>query len=109
MALKKSIIELHIKSEKHNRGKIKLASKENREQDLVKALGAEVHPVGESLPTDQRVFCVKVVSTSLKAGVPLNKMDMFRDILEEGGAYRLAGRRPMSDLSHLSSLKRNVG
>jgi hypothetical protein len=23
---------------------------------------------------------------------------MFRDILEEGGAYRLAGRRPMSDL-----------
>ena len=73
MVLKKSIIELHIKSEKQNRGKIKLASKEKREQDLVKALGAydhEVHPVGESLPTDQRVFRVEVVSTFLKAGVP---------------------------------------
>jgi hypothetical protein len=35
VALKKSIIELHIKSAKHNRGKIKLASTEKREQDLV--------------------------------------------------------------------------
>ena len=82
------------------RGKMKLASKEKREQDIVKALGAyeeEVHPVGETLPTDQRLFCIKVVSTFLKAGVPLKKMDVFRDILEEGG-YRLAGKRPMSDL-----------
>ena len=100
VALKKSIIDLHCRSEKHTRGKIKLATKEKREQDIVKALGAydkEIHPVGESLPTDQRVFRVKVVSTFLKAGVPLNKIDTFRDLLEEGG-YRLAGRHPMSDL-----------
>ena len=32
----------------------------------------------------------------MKAGVPLNKLDVFRDFLEENG-YRLAGRRPMSD------------
>ena len=95
------IIELHVKSEKHKRGIIKLASKEKREQDIVKALGAydkEAHPVGESLPVDQCVFRVKVVSTFLKAGVPLNKIDVFRDILEGGGGHRLAGRRPMSDL-----------
>ena len=74
--------------------------KEKREQDVVKALGAynkEVHPVGETLPADQRVFRIKVVSTFLKAGVPLNKIDVFRDVLEEGG-YRLVGRRLMSDL-----------
>ena len=68
VALKKSILELHVKSEKHRRGIIKLASKEKREQDIVKPLGAydkEVHPVGESLPVDQRVF--RVVSTFLKA------------------------------------------
>ena len=28
----------------------------------------------------------------------LNKLDVFRDILEDGGGYRLAGRCPMSDL-----------
>ena len=100
VALKKSIIELHIKSDKHTRGKEKLACKEKREHDIVKALGAydkEVHPVGETLPADQRIFRIKVVSTFLKAGVPLNKIDIFRDVLEEG-SYRLAGRRPMSDL-----------
>ena len=95
VALKKSVVKLHVKSEKHKKGKIKLAMKEKREQDIVKALGAydeEVHPVGETLPTDQRVFHIRVVSTFLKAGVPLCKIDQFRDILEEGGGYRLAGR-----------------
>ena len=100
VALKKSIIELHLKSEKYEIGKGRLTSKEKREQDVVKALGAydkEVHPVGETLPADQRVVCIKVVSTFFKAGVPLNKIDVFRDVLEESG-YRLAGRRLMSDL-----------
>ena len=101
MGLKKSIIELHIKSEKHNRGKIKLANKDKREEDIGKALNAYdtvVHPVGETLPTAQRVYRVKVVSSFLMAGVSLNKLDIFRDILEEGGGYRSAGRCPMSDL-----------
>lgn len=31
---------------------------------------------------------MKVVKTFLKAGVPLNKLDIFRELLEEGG-YRL--------------------
>ena len=54
VALKKSIIEQHIKSEKHTRGESKLVSKEKREYDIAKALGAydkEVPPVGEPLPT----------------------------------------------------------
>ena len=61
VALKRSVIELHIKSEKHERGKVKMASNEKREQDIVKAQGVydqEVHPVGENLPTDQRVYQV---------------------------------------------------
>ena len=56
MGLKKSIIELHIKSEKHNRGKIKLANNDKREEDIGKTLNAYdtvVHPVGETLPTAQ--------------------------------------------------------
>ena len=40
---------------------------------------------------------MKVVSTFLKAGVPLAKIEDFRSLLEEN-AYRLSDRRGMSDL-----------
>ena len=40
LALKKSIIELYIKSEKHTRGKERRASKDKQEQGIVKALNA---------------------------------------------------------------------
>lgn len=38
-----------------------------------------------------------MVSTFLRAGIPLAKIELFRPILEDTG-YRLAGRRTMSDL-----------
>ena len=44
-----------------------------------------------------RVYCVRILSTFLKAGIPINKIPVFREILEEN-ALRLAGRKPMSDL-----------
>ena len=43
------------------------------------------------------MYRVKVLHTFIKAGVPINKIDDFRDLLEEY-AFRLAGRKPMSDL-----------
>ena len=100
VSIKKSVITLHIQSEKHSKGKAQLQSKSKREQDIVKALlkyDEEMHPVGETLPGEQRVYRVKVVSTFLKAGVPIAKMDHFRPLLEERG-YCLAERKPMSDL-----------
>ena len=57
----------------------------------------EVHPVGESLPEAHKLWRVKVVTTFLKAGVPLGKVDKFRGLLEEH-AYSLSDRRGMSDL-----------
>ena len=42
------------------------------------------HPKGETLPDDAKVFRVKVVTTLLKAGIALNKIDDLRDLLEEG-------------------------
>lgn len=70
-----------------------------RERDIAQALEVhdESHPCGETLPTDQRVYRVKVVTTFLRAGVPLSKIDCFRDILEEH-AYRLTDRWHMLDL-----------
>jgi len=48
------------------------------------------------MPTE-RVYRVKVVKAFLRAAVPLNKLDTFRELLEES-AFRLTDRRHMSDL-----------
>ena len=82
LALKKSSIEYHIKSQKHISGKKKLALKNEEESNILEALHAydsRVHPVGDGLPDSTRVYRVKVVTAMLKAGVPLNKIDLFSD------------------------------
>ena len=96
VSLKRSIISNHIASAKHKQSKTKLVRKERRERDIAGALAiydGYTHPRGETLSTDQRVYRIAF----LKAGVPLTKLDHFRDILEEN-AYRLSDRRGMSDL-----------
>ena len=67
-----------------------------------------MHRVGETLPSE-RIYCVKVVSPFLKAGVALSKLDLFRDLVEEN-CYRLASRHPMSDVIPftLSEEKRRI-
>ena len=40
---------------------------------------------------------MKVLTTFLRTGLPINKIDEFRDLFEEN-AVRLAGRKPMFDL-----------
>ena len=88
VGLKKTIIQQHIKSSKHSRGKERLAVKESREQDIANVLIAydnENHPKGETQRMAQRVYRFKVVCTFLKAGVAINKIDQFREIFEEQG------------------------
>ena len=80
LALKKSSIEYYIKSQKHISGKKKLALKNQEESNILEALhvyDSRVHPVGDGLPDSTRVYRVKVATTMLKAGVPLNKIDLF--------------------------------
>ena len=55
--------------------------------DAMKNYDKEVHPRGEMLSDNQRVFRVRVLKTFLKAGVPLHKMDDFRELLEKGGYH----------------------
>lgn len=86
LTTKKSSIESHIKSQKHRNSKKKLAVKNKEEEDIVKALtkyDSEFHPVGEGLPSSTRVYRIKVVTSMLKAGIPLSKIDILRDVLEE--------------------------
>jgi hypothetical protein len=100
LSLKLSVITNHIKSGKHSQGKEKLNVKEARERDIADALkthNVATHLEGETLPMDQQVYRVKVVSAFLRAGVPLNKVILFRDGLEEN-AFRLTDRSHMSNL-----------
>lgn len=100
LGLKRSTVQNHVRSQKHESSKKKLEMKEIREQDIANALAkhnSEVHLRGETLPVAQQVYRVKVVTALLRAGIPLSKLDSFRDILEEN-AYRLSDRRHMFDL-----------
>ena len=100
LCVKSSSIKNHCRSAKHLQGKERLEKQQSREQDIADALLAynkEVHPRGETLPPNQLVFRVKVVRTFLKAGVPLRKIELFRDLLEET-AFCLTDRRFMMDL-----------
>ena len=51
----------------------------------------------ETLPEAQQVYRVKVMKAFIQAGVPLAKLDEFKEILEENG-YRLCTQRYMFDL-----------
>ena len=63
----------------------------------MKSYDATESPIGETLPEQHRLYRIKVVRTFLLAGVPLNKLSVFRELLEEN-AYSLSDRRHMSDL-----------
>ena len=86
LSLKKSVIELHtcIKSVKHKNGKARLASKEKRERAIADMLQQYDHD-GEGLPASVRVYRVRAVTAFLQSGVALNKLDCFRELLEENG------------------------
>ena len=116
LALKKSSIEYHIKSQKHISGKKKLALKNKEESNILgsrHAYDSRVHSVGDGLPDSTRVYRVKVMTTMLKAGVPLNKIEVFRDLLEEHG-YALTSSTHLRQLipfihqEELSRIKREI-
>ena len=98
--LKCSTIRNHIQLVKHADGKNKVARKEAREQDIATALrahNAKEHLVGEHLPEAQQVFHVKVVLVFLRAAVPLSKLRVFKELLEEG-SFHLTDRHSLFDL-----------
>ena len=98
--MKSSSVANHVKSVKHLDGKKQLASKQAREQDIAKTLSVhneKTHLKGETLPEQQQVFRVKVITSFLRAAVPLSKLKTFREIFEEN-AFCLGDRRNTSDL-----------
>ena len=97
---KASVIKQHIQSKKHKYGVERLAKTKKRDVTVLEALkkyDEKVHPIGEMLSDNQRLFRIKTMKTFLKAGVPLQKLDDFRELLEEGG-YRLTSVPNMRQL-----------
>ena len=89
-----------VQSTKHAQCKSQLTEKRSRERDIsevFKSYEQEVHPSGETLSEVHKLWRVKVVTTFMKAGVPLAKVDHFRELLEEN-AYSLTDRRGICDL-----------
>ena len=63
------------------------------EEDIANCLkqyDEEQHPSGECLPEEPIIYCIKVMSSFLKAGVPLTNIDSFRDVFEVMGTDWLA-------------------
>jgi len=63
----------------------------------LKSYDSTSHPKGETLSDSVCVYRVNVVTSFLKAGVPLVKIDLFRDLLEEH-AFSLTGRKHLSEM-----------
>ena len=100
LCIKKSSVKNHIASAKHKKGIERLKKKTAKEKDIAKSLklyNSVEHLRGETLPEAQQVYRVKVMKAFLQAGVPLAKLDVFKEILEENG-YRLCTQRYMFDL-----------
>ena len=91
LSVKSRVIVAHIKSTKHNAGKNRPKSQKKTEIEIAETLETQdsvIFPKGESLPDNQRVYRVKVVRNVLSVGVALNKIPLFREVLEENG-FRL--------------------
>ena len=100
LSVKKSVIKNHVESTKHITSKSRLKEREKRDSDIVDALqkySKEVHPKGKTLSDSTRVYRVKVVRAFLRAGTPLQKIDSFRELLEES-AFSLSSSQHMRDL-----------
>ena len=98
--MKKRTVSHHITSAKHKAAVAKVIAREKNDSSIVDALQKyedSNHPKGETLPDATKVFRVKVVSTLLRAGISLNKIDDLRELLEEGG-YRLSSSCNMRQL-----------
>ena len=100
VSTKKSIIDKHINSTKHQKGKERITLKTKNEQSIVEALkryDSSEHPKGETLPDSTCIYRVRVVTSLLKSGISLNKADGLRELLEENG-YSLSSSTHLRQL-----------
>ena len=72
-------------------------ARERNIADILRKYDKNEHPIGETISEEVRVYTIKIVTSFLKSGVPLSKIDCFRDLLEEN-AFRLSQASSLSQL-----------
>ena len=100
MSLKLSSIKHHIGSVKHKQSKEREAKRKVSDKTLAANLQVyerETNPRGETLSESHKLYRTKVVIAFLKSGIPLQKIDGLREVLE-AGRYRLTDAQGMHDL-----------
>ena len=83
---------------KHVEGKKRLEAREKDNAEALKCYNTANHIRGETLPKNQQVFRVKVITCFLRAGVLPSKLACFRELLEES-AFHVSDQKYMSDLN----------
>ena len=97
---KKSSIEKHIKSKKHERGLSEIAKSKSESQTITACLQKRDNrekACGSTLPAEMRLFRFEVVESFLSGGIALAKVDALRPLLEKYG-HKLTNRAHLSEL-----------
>ncbi len=98
VSAKASSIKRHIYSKRHAASKRQRGKEGEKQQSIIASIhkfDQEHHPLGETIPENERSYRLEVVETFLKAGVALAKVGQFRNLLEKHGT-RLACRSTLS-------------
>ena len=85
---KKSSIEKHIKSKKHERGLSEIAKSKSESQTITACLQRRDNrekACGSTLPAEMRLFRFEVVESFLSGRIALAKVDALRPLLEKYG------------------------
>ena len=100
LALKKSSLDKHIKSNKHTKGISRIMKDKKESQSIIQCLNKmdnRDHPSGSTLPQDMRLFRFEIVQNFLSGGIPLTKIDTVRPLFEKYG-------QRLTSVTHLAEL-----
>lgn len=99
LSVKMSSIKTHILTVKHGKNKEVLRNNVIRQENIATWLQANpVYHEGSHLPDVHKVFRVRTIQTFLGAGVPISRIPLFREFLEEFSHFSL------TDMEHMRKL-----
>lgn len=96
---KKSSIERHTKSKKHEKGLADIERNKSEQHSIKECLQKRAkreNASGSTLPSDRQLYRYELVESALSAGVALSKVDAIRPCLEKYG-HRLTSSAHLSE------------
>ena len=100
LSYKKSSVERHTKSKKHEADLANIARNKTESQSMKECLhkrATQENPTASTLPSEIQFYRYELVESALLAGVALSKVDAMHPFLEKYG-HRLTSRALLSEL-----------